>query len=103
MDIATLSEKLVRVEQDYLDKNNKQYSRDVQFFKLQEELGELIQAYLMLTGRSQNRGLTNDEIEKSYKQELADLIVHCLLIAKHDGIDIEQEISAKWLKWLNEN
>jgi NTP pyrophosphatase (non-canonical NTP hydrolase) len=100
VDISLLSEKLIQVERDYLDKNSKEYNHDVQFFKLQEELGELIQAYLMMTGRSQNRGLSNEEIEVRYKEELADLVVHCLLIAKHDGIDIEKEISDKWLKYL---
>lgn len=73
---------------------------DVWFLlKLQEEVGELTQAHLMRTGQARTKGLTAKEIDEAFRSEVADVLAHTLLLARHHGIDLESEIERKWLVW----
>ncbi|MEV0623104.1 pyrophosphatase [Nonomuraea sp. NPDC050404] len=67
--------------------------------KLQEEVGELTQAFLMLTGRARTKGRTGEELDADFRAELADVVCHALLMARHHGVDLEAEIARKWLAW----
>ncbi len=65
--------------------------------KLQEELGELIQAHLMLTSRARTKGKTKEEMQKDFEKEIADVFGQILLLAKNYDVDIEKVLDEKWL------
>lgn len=67
--------------------------------KLQEELGELIQSYLMMTGRGRKKDKSEQEITEEFKKEMADVFCHVILLAKHYDVDLEKEVTEKWLVW----
>ncbi|MEU5867135.1 pyrophosphatase [Nonomuraea sp. NPDC047529] len=70
--------------------------------KLQEEVGELTQAYLMRAGQARTRGMTPEEIDAGFRAELADVLCHVLLMARHHGVDLAAEVERKWLVRLRE-
>lgn len=67
--------------------------------KLQEEMGELIQSYLMMKGRARQKDKTKEQIENEFRKEMADVFCHVLLLAKHYKINLEKEVNDKWLVW----
>lgn len=69
---------------------------DWHLLKMQEEMGELTQAYLAMTGRSR-RDATAAKHEVA--MEMADLICMTLLMARAEGIDLNAAIAEKWLRW----
>ena len=77
--------------------------RDDDWFllKIQEELGELVQAHLRLTGRGRTKGAGPAELEAARADEAADLICMALLYCRHFGIDPDAAIQRKWLSWLD--
>jgi NTP pyrophosphatase (non-canonical NTP hydrolase) len=78
-------------------------ARDDDWFllKIQEELGELVQAHLKLTHRGRTRGATSAELEAARSDEAADLICMVLLYCRHFGIDPDEAVQRKWLSWLD--
>jgi len=78
-------------------------ARDDDWFllKIQEELGELVQAHLKLTARGRTKGLSVAELEQARADEAADLICQVLLYCRHFGIDPDAAIQRKWLSWLD--
>jgi NTP pyrophosphatase (non-canonical NTP hydrolase) len=58
MDIEQLTEKIQAVADQYSQKFSVEYSDDWFVMKLQEELGELVQAHLILSGRTRRRADT---------------------------------------------
>jgi NTP pyrophosphatase (non-canonical NTP hydrolase) len=76
--------------------------RDDDWFvlKLQEELGELAQAHLRLTGRGRLRGETAETLRQQFDDEAADLLGQLLLLAHHNGIDLEAAAERKWFSYL---
>jgi NTP pyrophosphatase (non-canonical NTP hydrolase) len=99
MDITTLTEEVEKVSLIYTDKFG--ITRDTDWFilKLQEELGELIQSYLMMIGQARKKEKSQDELVQDFKKEVADVFSHVLLLAKHHDIDLEAEVKDKWLIW----
>ena len=78
-------------------------ARDDDWFllKIQEELGELVQAHLKLTARGRTRGLSAAELEQARADEAADLLCQVLLYCRRFGIDPDAAIQRKWLSWLD--
>jgi len=66
--------------------------------KLQEELGEFVQAYLAASGRSR-RKLAGDGANAAMAQELADVVGFALALAERLGIDAEAALEAKWMRY----
>jgi NTP pyrophosphatase (non-canonical NTP hydrolase) len=99
MDIKDLSEEVEQVSQTYAEKFH--IERDATWFilKLQEEVGELIQAYLMLSGKARTKGKSYGEIQADFHREVADVFSQTLLLARFHGIDLEKEVEEKWLSW----
>ncbi|MEV4175023.1 pyrophosphatase [Nonomuraea sp. NPDC049709] len=99
MDLRELSDEIESISQRYADKIG--IERDDTWFllKLQEEVGELTQAFLMLTGRARQKGRTEEELGDEFRAELADVVCHVLLMARHHGVDLEAEVERKWLAW----
>ncbi|TCV76328.1 pyrophosphatase [Neorhizobium sp. S3-V5DH] len=73
--------------------------RDSDWFllKLQEEMGELTQAWNRLTGRGRTKGRSKEELSRDLADETADLLGHVLLFARKNQIDLAAAIERKWL------
>lgn len=97
MEIAELSERIEKVSLRYAERLDLTRDGDWLLLKLQEELGELTQAYLQITGRSRDKGRSADEIRHGFHQEFADVCCQLLLLARHFDVDLEREIERKWL------
>jgi len=99
MDMQELINKIEAVSQKY----SKQYKikRNPSWFllKLQEEVGELTQCYLMMTGKGRSKNKTKKELRDDFEKELADVFCHVLLLARANGVDVEKAIDNKWLTW----
>ena len=99
MDIQKLAEDVEVVSKNYSKKFNIERDSDWFVFKLQEEIGELTQAYLILKGRARLKGKNIEEIRKDFEGEVGDVLCHTLLLAKHFNVDLDKVIEEKWIKW----
>lgn len=99
MEIEQLTQEVEQVSQTYAEKYT--IERDATWFvlKLQEEVGELIQSYLMLTGKARTKGKSSEEIQADFNKEVADVFCQTLLLARFYGINLEKEVGEKWLLW----
>lgn len=99
MNLKLLTEKLEEVSQIYTKEFEIERDSDWFVFKLQEELGELIQAYLMMIGQARRKGRSTHEIREEFEAETADVFAHVLILAKHFNVDLEKAVEKKWMKW----
>ena len=93
-------EKLETIRKNYLKKF---VITDIEHFtilKLQEEVGELTQAYLTMAKMARPRGKTDTELKEAFGEEIADVLCMTLLLANDHRVDVEKAIERKWLKWL---
>ncbi|GAA3600138.1 MazG nucleotide pyrophosphohydrolase domain-containing protein [Kineosporia mesophila] len=99
-DLRSLTASLEQVSQGYAQRFG--IERDAAWFllKLQEELGELTQAYLAVSGQNRSRDKTPGQLREGLEDELADVLAHVLILAHHHGIDPELAVRRKWLSWL---
>ncbi|MBB5776796.1 MazG nucleotide pyrophosphohydrolase domain-containing protein [Nonomuraea jabiensis] len=99
MDLRQLAAEIEPISSRYADQLG--IERDDTWFllKLQEEIGELTQAFLMRSGRARTKGRTADELDAGFREELADVLCHVVLLAHHHGVDLEAEVARKWLAW----
>lgn len=97
MEIEVLSERLDAISRRYAERLNFERDGDWFLLKLHEEVGELTQAYLQLTGRARHKGSTQEAIQETFAQEIADVICQLLLLAKQHNIDVVRQIESKWL------
>lgn len=99
MDMQELITKIEAVSQKY----SKQYKikRSPSWFllKLQEEVGELTQSYLMMTGRGRAKNKSKNILRADFEQEIADVFCHVLLLAHSNQVDLEKAVDDKWLMW----
>lgn len=100
MNISQISDKLSTVLEVYIEKYGIARSDDWFILKIQEELGELSSAHLKLTQRGRVSGESQNELNKNFQDEIADVLAMTLLFAKHKGIDVERAIKDKWFKYL---
>jgi len=99
MDIKTLTEEIEKVSLSYTERFAIKRDSDWYILKLQEELGELTQSYLMMIGQARKKGKTEEQLIQDFRHEVADLFSHILLLAKYHNIDLEKEVEDKWLVW----
>jgi len=74
---------------------------DWYLLKMQEETGEMVSAFLRLTGRGRLKGEDDAAIRRQFEDEMADCLAQILLIAERYGIDLEAAIDRKWFRYLN--
>jgi NTP pyrophosphatase (non-canonical NTP hydrolase) len=101
----TLNEMADRIEQvanRYAREINVTRDDDWYVFKLQEELGELTQKFLMMSNRARQKGFTAPEIRQQFEDEVADTFSLIVLLARHFEVDLEQAVDRKWFKYLKE-
>lgn len=99
MDIRDLSARVEEVSQIYASRFGITRDSNWHILKLHEELGELTQAHLMLTGQARTKGKDAGEIQEMFRSEVADVLSHVLLLARHHDIDLVDEVRRKWLVW----
>ena len=99
MDIKKLTDEVEKISLLYTNKYEIKRDSDWFILKLQEELGELIQIYLMMIGQARKKDKTEEELIQDFHKEVADVFSHVLLLAKHHKIDLEKEVGDKWLIW----
>jgi NTP pyrophosphatase (non-canonical NTP hydrolase) len=99
MDIKTLTEEVEKVSLLYASKFGIERDADWFILKLQEELGELIQSYLMMVGQARRKGQTDEELKENFRKEIADVLAHVLLLARHHKVNALEEVEDKWLRW----
>jgi NTP pyrophosphatase (non-canonical NTP hydrolase) len=92
-----LSERLEKLSARYGEHFGFERDGDWFLLKLQEEMGELTQAYLQVTGRARTKGKSAEEIREAFQLEFADVFCQLVLFARHFGIDVAREIERKWL------
>jgi NTP pyrophosphatase (non-canonical NTP hydrolase) len=97
VEIAELSDRVEKLSQRYAEDLGIVRDGDWLLLKLQEEVGELTQSYLQITGRARDKGRTAAEIRQDFQHEFADVFCQLLLLARHFEVDIQQEIQRKWL------
>ncbi len=97
MDLRELTDECEAVSAAYAERHGFDRSTTWLLLKLQEEVGELTQAFLSKTGQGRAKGRTPEELAAVFRAELADVLGHVLLLARHEGVDLQAEIEAKWL------
>lgn len=96
MNLSDLSASVARISDLYAAEHGIDRSGDWAILKLQEELGELTAEHLRLSGRA--RGEADP---KALADEAADVLGMLLIYCDRAGIDIEQAMQDKWLRWLD--
>ncbi len=99
MDIHALTEKIEKRSEAYAEKFNFERDKDWFILKLQEEVGELIQSYLMLQGKARQKGKSPEVIQDEFEGEVADVLAHVLLVARHFHVDLDKLFEEKLAKW----
>jgi NTP pyrophosphatase (non-canonical NTP hydrolase) len=99
MDIEVLTKQVQQVSDKYAQSHGIDRQPDWYVLKLQEELGELIQSYLMMTGQARSKGKSSEEIKQEFDKEVADVLCHVLLLAAYNNVDLKKMIEEKWLVW----
>lgn len=95
--LERLSVQFEAASADYAEANG--IARDPDWFllKLQEEIGELTQAWNRATGRGRRKGRSDEELHRDLADETADLLGHILLFAHDNRLDLAAAIERKWL------
>ena len=95
MNVKDLQADVLRISDIYAAEHDIDRDRDWAMLKLQEGLGELTAEHLRLTGRARGAPDTH-----ALGDEAADVLGMLLIYCARSGVDLEQAIQRKWLKWL---
>lgn len=95
MNLKDLQADVLRISDIYATEHDIDRDRDWALLKLQEELGELTAEHLRLSGRA--RGAPD---ARALGDEAADVLGMLLIYCARSGVDLEQAMQRKWLKWL---
>ncbi|WP_240470781.1 MazG nucleotide pyrophosphohydrolase domain-containing protein [Haematomicrobium sanguinis] len=99
VDILRISEQVARRSETYADVYGFERTPEWFMLKLQEEVGELTQAFMAMEGTGRARNQTPAELKQKFRDEIADVLCHTLLLADHYGVDPVAAIDAKWFKY----
>jgi NTP pyrophosphatase (non-canonical NTP hydrolase) len=97
VEIEELSERIEKISARYGEYLGIERDGDWFLLKLQEEMGELTQAYLQVTSRARTKGQTPDQLRDAFQSEFADVLCQLLLLARHFDVDVPREVERKWL------
>ena len=93
--LSGVSDAAAEISDIYAGKYAIERTDDWFLLKLQEELGELAQAHLRLSGRGRGQATEQDRAD-----EAADVLCMLLLYCRRFGIDPDEAVRRKWLAWL---
>ncbi len=99
MDTHEMTERIERISANYAEHFGLDRSQEWFMLKLQEEMGELTQAFMNLHGMGRDRGQSEEEIRQDFIDECADVFGQFLLFARHHGVDLDEAVRRKWLRW----
>ena len=102
LDLDDLTDRVEAISALYARKFGIERDPDWFMLKLTEEVGELTQAFLAVTGRTRPRGSGGpgpDDARQALADEVADVLAHLLLLARSQGVDVEAAVRRKWLAW----
>ncbi|MFK7803767.1 MAG: pyrophosphatase [Anaerolineae bacterium] len=102
MNIPDLAKQVETVSSLYAERNGIDRTDDWFVLKINEEIGELVQAYLNMQGQGRDRGEGAESGKTRFENELADVLGHLLLLANRFDVDMDAAVQRKWLKWLPE-
>jgi NTP pyrophosphatase (non-canonical NTP hydrolase) len=97
MEFSRLQEELEAVSRAYAKRYGIERTGDWLILKLNEEMGELTQAYLARTGQGRDKGQSAQTLRADFEDELADVLAHVVLIAGRFDVDLLAAIEQKWL------
>lgn len=97
--VQDLTKTLERISSEYAAKFALERDKNWFMLKLQEEVGELTQAFLAKMGGSRPKDRTVEQVQEDLAAEVADVYCHILLLAHHLDVDIVKAVEEKWLKW----
>ncbi|MGV9010051.1 phosphoribosyl-ATP pyrophosphohydrolase [Brevundimonas sp.] len=97
LNLKALQDDVLRISDIYAAEHGIDRSGDWALLKLQEELGELTAEHLRISGRA--RGQADAQAQAD---EAADVLGMLLIYCDGAGIDLEQAMQRKWLRWLEE-
>lgn len=95
MDLKALQADVLRISDIYAAEHGIDRDRDWAILKLQEELGELTAEHLRLSSRA--RGTPDAQ---ALGDEAADVLGMLLIYCARAGVDLDEAMRRKWLKWL---
>jgi NTP pyrophosphatase (non-canonical NTP hydrolase) len=99
VELKKLSDDVEIISRVYARVHGIERTDDWLVLKLHEEVGELTQAFLNLSGRSRDRGLSGDETRDAFRGEVADALAQLLLVARRFDVDLSEELERKWFRW----
>lgn len=97
VEIAKLRADVESVSAHYAERHEIRRDDDWFILKLNEEVGELTQAYLARAGQARDKGRSAEERDADFRAELADVFAQVLLLAQRFEVDIAAEVERKWL------
>jgi NTP pyrophosphatase (non-canonical NTP hydrolase) len=97
--VDDVGKKIVEVSDIYADRCDITRDRGGYLLKLQEEIGELVNAHLIRTSRSR-RKLSDQESILKLGDEAPDVFAQLVLYVKNERIDLESALERKWFAWL---
>lgn len=95
MDMKALQADVLRISDIYAAEHAIDRDRDWALLKLQEELGEMTAEHLRLSQRA--RGAPDP---LALSDEAADVLGMLLIYCARAGVDLEEAMRRKWLRWL---
>ena len=103
MDLPAWTEEVEQISQQYAERYGVERSSPWFLLKLQEEVGELTQAYLQATGQGRDKGRSGADLQQDLEAEVADVLAMLLLFARYHGIDVEDALERKWVAYRAAN
>jgi len=103
MNINEIIKNIRTVSDLYAEEHDINKTDEWYLLKLSEEIGELIQNYLKMTGQARANGVDPKTLKYNFDDEIADLFSHILLAAAHFKVDMDVVLKRKWLSHLPEN
>jgi NTP pyrophosphatase (non-canonical NTP hydrolase) len=103
VELSGWSDEVEEISQQYAARFGVERTSPWFLLKLQEEVGELTQAYLQTTGQGRDKGRSASELRDDLQAEVADVLAMLLLFARHHGVDVEEALDRKWLAYRAAN
>ena len=103
MEFKQLQEEVTKIFLANLKRDNIELSDDYLMLKISEELGELMQSYIVHKKKCRpEKYMTAEESKKALAKELADVVGLVFVISKSLNIDLEESIIKKWItrEWV---
>jgi NTP pyrophosphatase (non-canonical NTP hydrolase) len=97
-----LTEKFELASRAYAQTNGIEHDADWFLLKLQDEMGELTQAWNRISDRGRRKGRSDEEMSCDLADETSDVLGQVLQFAHRNLLDLPAAIKRKGLFWPNE-